>query len=156
MTEVEKAKAFLNDAITARKALEGEIRSEVEKVKASFYSRSVAAERAVGEAEQQLRVAQNEAVTPHEWEGKTVTRREYEMKRWASGRTGKYTDFTGVVFTYRNGDQLGRGQWGNVGQAHVRLIKKDGTPGLKTERLASMDYHSAPECRWHLIEDASK
>lgn len=93
------------------------------------------ATRALGEAKRALRQAENAATPDHEWTGKKVYRIEECFSRRSYKKIGE-TRLEGVVETYRHGVTLGRGHYVyKIGQPIVRLLKKDGTPGLKTENL---------------------
>ncbi|KAK0332810.1 hypothetical protein LTR94_023422 [Friedmanniomyces endolithicus] len=155
MSDLEKLRAEHKAAERALYDLKTEVREAVRAVEASFEARLRVAREAISQAESAIQLAENEAVKPHEWTGLKVTRREYETRRWGNGRTGKVTDYFGVVFTYRNGDPLARGMgYCPAGTAIVRLLKKDGTPGLKMERLDRYGWHSDDECRWHPVDQS--
>ena len=152
MTDLEKAKAALVEALKARSLIEDEKREAVRAVERQFAERLVEAASAVYAAQAALKAAENALVTPHEWDGRRVLRRKYECRRFSGERTGRFTEFRGVVFTYKHGDDLGRGGPYSVdpGEGLVRLLKKDGEPGKKVERLTEGHWRSDADERWHL------
>lgn len=157
MTDLEKLRAEHEAAERVLRDLKTEMREAVRKTEASFANRLEAARIAIAQAESAIELAENAAVIPHEWDGKKVTRREYENDRWLKKRTGKFTDYFGVVFTYRNGDPLARGMgFTPAGTAIVRFLKKDGTLGLKMEKLSCHDWRSDEESRWHLVDEPAQ
>ncbi len=90
-----------------------------------------------------MRDAENAAVTPHEWNGKRVVFREEIRNRWSSMPTGKFRDpIYGVVETYKHGAALPENvSWRlsrmQPGTPFIRLLKKDGTVGLKVAEFES-------------------
>lgn len=135
---VDEAQAALD---AADRALSQAVRcmdEEIAAVKARHEPSIRLAKEAFTSAAQALREAESAATPDHEWEGKTVCRtvEEWSGPRW--NRQSTKTTERGVVFTYRHGIDLGPGwTWSTpaIGEPMVRLLKKDGKPGVKTVRL---------------------
>jgi len=95
--------------------------------------------------------ARDAAVVPHEWEGRKVTRDEVKYSRsWRGGEKSR-TPVFGIVETATSQTQSPancRYSVPRVGLPIVRLLKKDGTPGLKFETLARYEHQE----QWKLAE----
>jgi hypothetical protein len=85
--------------------------------------------------------AAQDAGPEHEWTGQRVTKL---VPNWKYGRLQSTETLTGIVETVRSTTEFagnlplyGRPR---IGDPIVRLLKKDGTPGLKFERLHG-NYH---------------
>lgn len=79
------------------------------------------------------RIAAEDALPPHEWDGRRVFR--LESTRWS----GREKRIEGVVETVRSTtrfpESAARWRRPNIGSGIVRLLKKDGTAGLKFETM---------------------
>lgn len=130
----EKAMIEAGQALNERRA---DAETELREVRQRHAPLIAAAERTYREAVQAHRAARSEATPDHEWEGRRVFREDVQRDNW-SRTVIERKRIEGVVFTYRPGVDLGPGhKWNRpeIGQPYVRLLKKDGTPGAKTERL---------------------
>lgn len=134
---VRAAQEAVEIAKRALSEVEREKRAAVYAVELEWWPKIGEATRALGEANRALRQAENAATADHEWTGRRVYRiEEHFSGGWSRKKIGE-TRIEGIVETYRHGVTLGRGHrgWCGVGEPIVRLLKKDGTPGLKTENL---------------------
>lgn len=143
---VEQAKAALDAARKSLRDAEDARSAEIDAVKAKHAPAIDASNKAVNAAAQALREAENAATPDHEWEGTTVCRtvEKWSGSGWTRRKIGETTE-RGVVFTYRHGIDLGPGwTWDrpNPGEPMVRLLKKDGKPGLRTVKLKDARYHA--------------
>jgi hypothetical protein len=151
MSDMEKAAALAN-AEAALKAAREHL-SEVEFARAADraevekrHSGPVAeASRAVSLARAEVQRAIAAATPDHEWEGRTVERVAVTHDRWSHRETSR-TTIRGIVYTAKPGVDCGPGHnsWRKPapGTAMVRLLKKDGKPGLKSEEMRG---------RWSLV-----
>jgi hypothetical protein len=95
--------------------------------------------------------AEQRAIVGHPHEGKKV------YKTVAAGRMGRRTEIVfGLIETRRAGTDLpaNRGNWSlpNMGTSFVRLLKKDGKPGLNVETAFGGDpLHE--NAGWKLVEE---
>jgi len=111
-----------------------------------------AASRALGEARRALLAAENAAAPVHEWEGRKVVMREPKNmgSRWNPRPSEKqFDEQLGVVVTYKHGMNTGPGRkWFSPGDPMVRLLKKDGTVGLRTVKFGETGAFGA---KWELV-----
>ena len=148
---VQQAEAALTEARKALRETGAARDTAVNAVRDEWRLTVAAAERVEREAAAALAAAKSAAAPDHEWTGKKVFRIEEEFARFSNPRRkiGE-TRFDGIVETYRPGTSLGRGHHVyTIGTPIVRLLKKDGTPGAKTENLART-YGG----EWKLAEEA--
>lgn len=125
-----------------------------QRVREAFAERRTAAREAVNAAYRARVAAENAEVQPHEWEGKTVVADVIDLDRWSSV-SRKKGEVRGVVFTARHGDDFGPGfTYGKPmpGTPMVRLLKKNGEPGLKCERMQDRMKKQQPGAQWRLAE----
>lgn len=139
---VEAARKARADAESHLREIERErdaaINAAKSKITEEYRERVHAASNAYNAAARAQREIENAAVQPHEWEGKTVVAYTYPRDRWTGKKyeNGKPTVRRGVVFTRKHGDDLGPGNRRVPhGTPMIRLLKKDGTPGVKCLRL---------------------
>lgn len=149
MSDIEQAKAAVEAADRARRAVEREIRDAEEAAKAAiraqFDARLKAAWEGVNDARAALVAAQDQ--TPdHPWTGKRVFRMEQRGRVWER-RTPIRIE--GIVETVRSTTVFpeNTAQWRcpGIGQPIVRLLKKDGSP---SKRFEEMSRHTS----WKLAE----
>jgi hypothetical protein len=133
---IEQARAAIQAARQAMKVAEAGRAAAVSAVRDEWQPAIFAAERAEREAVAALAAAESAAAPDHEWTGKRVFRVEDIMAGgWSRTKVGEKR-YEGIVETYRPGVALGRGHYCyTFGEPIVRLLKKDGTPGAKTEGL---------------------
>ena len=147
MTE-DEAKAALREASSALLKIENDIRDEkisaAREIDQRRRSELVAARDVLSAANASLQEALD-AQPPHEWDGRRVFRVETKCARW-SRVVISMTRHEGVVETRRGFTQFpgntARYNLPMMGAGFVRLLKKDGTPGLKFESLQG----------WRLVE----
>jgi hypothetical protein len=147
---IEQARAAIQAARQAMKVAEAGRAAAVSAVRDEWQPAIFAAERAEREAVAALAAAESAAAPDHEWTGKRVFRVEDIMGR--GGRPQKVGEkrYEGVVEVYRPGAALGRGHYCyTIGTPIVRLLKKDGTPGAKTENL-----ERSFNDQWQLVDPA--
>lgn len=126
-------------AATLRAQRKAEIEAATLKINADYRDRITAADNAEWAAEKAFTDARSAAAS-HEWEGKKVTRmdRKYRGSR-AWNRAYEEVPIYGVVEVTRSGtnfaENLANWRRPALGVAFVRLLKKDGTPGMKIENL---------------------
>lgn len=144
--------AKVREARDAQKALESQINKEAraaaDAVRASYREQLSALHRTTGDAERALRDHIN-ATASHEWEGKKVFRMADKSSRWASKPC--MVPVYGVVEVRRSDTAFPAGQrhgLPELGQAFVRLLKADGTPGLKLD-----SWHWRVTDGWQLAEE---
>lgn len=100
--------------------------------------------------EQRERLDVDATEAAHPWTGKKVEREEitYSRGNWTRCETGRKT-LVGIVETVTSRTEFAANEsrYGRpgIGAPIVRLLKKDGSPGLKYERLHS---------NWKLVQDA--
>lgn len=132
MTDLEKAKLAEREARAALAAARGSQDAAVALVRAHHGPLIESARVRASEAARAHLAAQSQATPDHPWEGKTVTGPK------GSWDLDSRTTVTGTVFTFRPGTDLGRGHTysrPDVGDAYVRVHKKDGKPGSSSVRL---------------------
>lgn len=151
---VDEAKAALDAARKLLQAHELEVRLEKVRVTAEvvarFSNQTADLTESVRAAEERLRAAKD-ALPDHPWTGKRVYREEKQYARFSSRVTG-VERIEGVVEMRRTGTVLPGGQlWGlpQLGEAFVRLAKKDGSLGLKVEDLERRHRHD----QWRLVKE---
>jgi hypothetical protein len=140
-TRLNQAQQAERDAASALAKLRGRERQEIAEATAAIHERyreeaNELARRSV-EASQHLRRVADEC-PDHPWTGKKVFQVVPRLSRYARRLEGE-DRVEGTVETWRSDTprpgNLSRWYTPNVGQPIVRLHKKDGTPGLKFERL---------------------
>lgn len=157
MTKLEQARIDREVATRALHRLQSDRESELNDVRARYAPTAAdAVANALQAAMQAYQDAENEAVENHEWEKRIVTRKKPVIT--GSGRVTGCKILRGVVFTYRHGADLGRGGPYRpvAGEPMVRVLKKDGTPGMTVERLLTprYDLSEAAVYRWALEKEA--
>lgn len=98
------------------------------------------------------RIAAEDALPAHEWEGRKVSRTGKIYRRFGGGIVGEKR-FEGIVETVRSTSVFAANVRYNIppaGSVIVRMLKKDGSPGLSFEGFS--DWNGAP--RWTLAEVA--
>ncbi|WP_300573458.1 hypothetical protein [Phenylobacterium sp.] len=150
--DVDKARAEYSAAKLALSQLESEVatkaRAAADAVKAEYADRV----RAASLARRAAHVALNAAITAtaqHPWEGRRVFR--LDPRGAVYGRRAP-TRVEGVVEVRRTGTAFPGNaatySMPEMGDAFVRLLKKDGTPGAKFDRL-----HTGRSFPWKLVDD---
>lgn len=128
---VEAAKSAEREAEVVLAASRLALETEVKALRAKHEPIIQAADKALRDAKRQRADAESSATPDHPWEGQTVEGPESSWRR--------NSDIVrGVVFTYRPGTVLGPGHTYSrpeVGDRFVRLLKKDGKPGLRSVAL---------------------
>jgi hypothetical protein len=140
MMEAEEARKLELDAKLRVQAILGGAedagRSAQAKAKAAYleahgYAESVAD----GIAATAARIAAEDTLPAHEWEGRFVTR----TKTSGPSYNRRTETFRGIVETVRSdtvfAGNVGRWRQPDIGTAIVRHLKKDGSPALKFEKL---------------------
>lgn len=155
---VAQAKAALDAAKAAEAALnqerDAEIRAAKEAIEAKYRERLAAAVEVKQQAFKALRAAEADRAraNAHEWEGKTVERAIYVWDRMYRNCTQRGTE-RGVVFTYTGFEEYPEtmSKWGapKVGETWVRLLKKNGKPGIRVVKLKESRLECGP---WKLAE----
>lgn len=96
------------------------------------------------------RIAAEDAQPDHEWEGRRVFRMEPQGRSYQRLPDKR---IEGIVETYRSTSDVPMStpsyRLPAIGEAIVRLLKKDGTPGAKFEKLDRGCWSS----KWQLVED---
>lgn len=138
--EIDKLRAEAATAEQALKTLKAQRTARIENVTAAineeFRERIAQASLADMKAGQAVRDAISSNAS-HEWEGKKVQRVERMRKGGAFNRTYEDVTIYGIVEVRRNGtrfaDNAAKWRLPSLGQAFVRYLKQDGTPGLKID-----------------------
>lgn len=129
-------------------------KAAADKVKAEWEPRLGLAERALSNAVDLYEKAVSESAS-HEWEGRTVTRQV--SLRNAPGWDLRTTTERGVVEVVRIGTEFPANTPSYsrppIGTTIVRMLKKDGTPGLKFERLYRRLGNNTQIDGWQLEEE---
>jgi len=141
-TAVQAAQKAESAAYSALRKLERERDEEIseakERVRVAWQDRIGEASSAYYRAREDARDALVAASVDHEWEGKIVMRLTDRYARYGSRVLGQTVE-RGVVITYRPGvtlpESTARYNYPAIGSQIVRFLKKDGTPGVKFERL---------------------
>lgn len=149
MTE-EEARARLEQARRAHRDLVGRRALEIEGARKAVLERYRVAEEdclvAVSDGEKALNDVLDQRPA-HEWEGRRVFRMRARGRSWERLLPQR---IEGVVETVRSdakfADNLSRYSCPSVGAVIVRLLKKDGSPGLKFEPFGTW-------LKWELADD---
>jgi hypothetical protein len=157
MAAVEELKAAIAAAFANVRALEAAQAEEIKAVKDKHSDGIWAAKKALGQAELALKEAVSNAAS-HPWEGKKVYRSiPIYASKWSSKQTGTKRVY-GVVEVFRLGtvfaDNTSSWSRPSLGNAFVRLLKKDGTPGVKIDR--DRGYGGQIANCWHLAEEETE
>lgn len=131
--------------------------AEVEAAKATIrlrYEPEVSAiDKAIAEAERHLTEVKEQSPR-HEWDGRKVERKEKIYQRFSS-RDDRVETVYGIVETRTRetkfADNAPSYRLPEMGEAFVRLLKKDGKPGMKFE---PMTHGFDRNVRWSLSEES--
>jgi hypothetical protein len=153
MAAVEELKAAIAAASANVAALEAAQAEEIKAVKDKHGDGIWAAKKALGKAELALKEATSNAAS-HPWEGKKVYRTEPVFASQWSGKQVGTKRIYGVVEVCRLDTAFAdnTSSWGrpSLGNSFVRLLKKDGTPGVKIDRDSR---YGGQLAGWQLAEE---
>jgi len=150
MRDLEAIKADANAATNARTAAMKAQEEAIKRVRLETQPAIDAATRAMNGFLTEFAKAKEAAAT-HEWVGKKVVRTEVKYKRWGPDEK---TQVYGIVEIVGPSNPWSGRAYSAVsaGDPVVRLLKKDGKPGLKHERLCGI---SGSHSLWSLVDDAA-
>lgn len=133
-TAAEAERAY-QTLVAARKA---RIEAATREIHEEYREQANALSLAAGAAERAVTEALSAGAT-HEWEGKKVARKERKGGSPYLSSSAKLVDVFGVVEICREGTEfpgnLSRFRTPKIGDAFVRLLKADGTPGKNITNL---------------------
>lgn len=150
---IEEANKRIDELSAELRSLDALNNKEKKAVDAKYSDARREIQRKFGDAKQALQDAKVAAVRPHKYEGEKVFL-ERSHHSWEQPKNPIF----GIVQTYtpdvplpNNTSSFNRPRIGNV---FIRLIKKNGEPGLKFKRLNTWDRLGAWN-GWKLVRDPS-
>jgi len=153
MTEDEAKEAVIGAAFAVQAiedVIRGEIRAATDAIQAKHAGALRDANLVYSQAKRALTAAKD-ATPDHPWTGKRVFREETIRHRWST-TVARVDRFEGIVETFRSttSTPANMSAWGRpeIGTPIVRLLKKDGSPGVKFEIMRE---HKA----WKLVDETA-
>ncbi len=146
---IDEAQAEVKRCNKALSELRITMEEELAEVRRRFFDPIRDAQNALATATSAREVAQSEAAPDHEWTGKRVFKMEDTVLKSSFGwqKIGEKR-VEGVVEMMRPGVTWPQKyRIPDVGEPFVRLLKKDGKPGVKCEHFMSWR-----DVRWQLVE----